>query len=210
MSIFSQDTFDWMAAISLNNSRDQFLELKPKYEKHVKQPFLELLKDLSTEFGGVPKVFRPNRDIRFSADKRPYKTNISGFLEGAGSTCYLDLSLDGLMAATGYYQMTKDQLVRYRAALTIGTGETTGQELRQIFAQTGAEGDGLKTFPRGFAKDHPNADLLRYTSLTCATTLRPDDVLGADVRAFAAEVWHRSVPLNDWLHAHVGPRDESF
>ena len=196
--------------MSLNNSRDQFLELKSQYETTVREPFIELLTALSAEFGGKPKVFRPNRDVRFSTDKRPYKTNVSGYLEGSDAMCYLDLSLDGFMAATGYYQMAKDQLVKYRSALTFDEGVELGVELRAIIAATDAKGEGLKTVPRGIPKDHLNADLLGFTSLTCSSTMPVDDFLGSDAMGFAREVWHRAAPLNVWLKEHVGPSSEGW
>ena len=208
MAKFSQTTFDWMAAISLNNSREAFLNLKPQYEESVKLPFVELLTGLSAKFGGTPKVFRPNRDIRFSADKRPYKTNISGFLDGAEFSYYLDLSMDGMMAATGYYQMAKDQLDRYRTALTSDMGEELGEELRSIIAKTNASGEGLKTVPRGIPKDHVNADLLRFTSITCSSILIPERVIDSSVQDFAAQLWNQSADLNRWLFTHVGPSQE--
>jgi uncharacterized protein (TIGR02453 family) len=204
MQRFTQATFDWMAAIALNNSREQFLATKAQYEGSVKAPFVELLAELSKSFGGTPKVFRPNRDIRFSTDKRPYKTNISGFLEGAESAGYVELSMDGLMAATGYYQMTKDQLERFRAALTSEDSASLGAELRELMHRIGARGDGLKTVPRGIAKDHPNADLLGFTSITYAATLPPEQVVEADVRAFVEQAWTRARPLNQWLDERVG------
>ena len=210
MQRFTQATFDWMAAITLNNSREQFLATKAQYEGSVKSPFVEFLTELSTLFGGKPKVFRPNRDIRFSADKRPYKTKFSGFLEGAESAAYLELSMDGLMAATGYYQMAKDQLAKYREALTSEEGETLGAELRNLISQTAATGEGLKTVPRGVPKDHPNADLLRLTSITYSTTLPPEQVVEADVREFVVQAWTRAIPLNRWLNEHVGPSLESW
>jgi uncharacterized protein (TIGR02453 family) len=210
MKPFSQTTFDWMLALSLDNSREQFLALKSQYEESVKQPFVDLLTQLSVKYGGTPKVFRPNRDVRFSNDKRPYKTNVSGYLEDAGSTYYLDLSVEGLMAATGYYQMGKDQLVRYRSALTSQGGDKLGDELREIIAKSGATGEGLKTVPRGVPKDHRNADLLRFKSLTASSVLPVERVLDSDLIAFATEVWDRSEPLNRWLSTHVGPSTEAW
>ena len=210
MISFRQEAFDWMAAISLNNSREQFVSSKSEYEEFVREPFTRLLGELSNEFGGAPKIFRPNRDVRFSADKNPYKTNISGFLEGAESTFYLDLSLEGLMAATGFYQMAKDQLVRSRAVLSGEDSLGLGNELREIIESTGAKGDGLKTVPRGIPRDHPNADLLRYTSLTCSATVLADAVIGSNLVPFASEIWNRARPLNQWLDHHVGPSLESW
>lgn len=196
--------------MSLDNSKQQFTALAPQYQESVRQPFTDLLAELSATFDGTPKVFRPNRDVRFSHDKRPYKTNVSGYLEGADSMLYLDLSTDGLMAATGFYQMAKDQLMKYRAALSATGSDAVADELREIMKQHGANGEGLKTVPRGVAKDHPNADLLRYTSITFSATLPADQVVEADVLEFATKTWNQGMPLNRWLSKHVGPSNEAW
>ena len=60
---------------------------------------------------GEGKIFRPNRDVRFSADKSPYKTNIAAMLAGGG---YIQFSAEGLGAGNGFYVMAPDQLDRYR------------------------------------------------------------------------------------------------
>ncbi len=202
---FSPTALDWLVGIGLENSREWFLAHRDAYEGEVKGPFVALLAELAEVFGGTPKVFRPNRDVRFSADKRPYKTNVSGYLDGTGPTFYLALSDAGLFAATGYYGMAGDQLERYRAALVTGEDSLElGAALRAIVEREGVEGERLKTAPRGIAKDAPNLDLLRFKSLTISG-LAPFDELGRErCLAHAAGVWRRGEALNVWLDAHVG------
>ena len=84
------------------------------------------LADLADEFG-EGRIFRPYRDVRFSADKSPYKTAIAATV-GAG---YVQLSADGLMAAPGMYHMAPDQLERYRRAVA---SDRTGPGLEQLIA----------------------------------------------------------------------------
>jgi hypothetical protein len=67
---------------------------------------MELLAALEPEFGSG-KIFRPYRDVRFSADKSPYKTHLGAWLEFGG---YLQLSADGLACRLGMYEMAPDQL----------------------------------------------------------------------------------------------------
>jgi uncharacterized protein (DUF2461 family) len=88
-------------------------------------PTVELLAELEPEFG-PGKIFRPYRDVRFSADKSPYKTAIAATLESGG---YLHLSAAGLAAGSGMYMMAPDQLDRYRRAVA---DEVTGEELRRV------------------------------------------------------------------------------
>ena len=80
---------------------------------------LALTQELS-KFGEF-KIFRPHRDVRFSTDKSPYKTSQGAVTEGEGGEFYyLQINADGLMVASGYYQMATDQLSRFRAAVDRG------------------------------------------------------------------------------------------
>ena len=73
----------------------------------------ELLAELADRCG-PGRIFRPNRDVRFSADKSPYKTAIAATLDNGG---YVQFSAAGLAAGRGMYMMAPDQLQRYREAL---------------------------------------------------------------------------------------------
>src|SRR5215470_11178237 len=88
-----------------NNTRDWWQANKARYESEVRAPLEYLLDDLAGEFGEA-KVFRPNRDTRFSADKSPYKTAAGAVIHGAEGTgtvgtLYVQLSATGLMTGGG-------------------------------------------------------------------------------------------------------------
>src|SRR5205807_1719459 len=99
--------------LEADNSKTYWQEHKSVYETAVKAPMDALLAELADEFG-EGKVFRPNRDVRFSADKSPYKTAIAAVLGGGG---YIQLSTAGLGIGTGMYVMAADQLDRFRQAI---------------------------------------------------------------------------------------------
>src|SRR5258708_36470500 len=69
--------------LQLNNSKAYFESHRKQYENDVKAPMVALLADLEEEFGAA-RLSRPNRDIRFSADKSPYKTNIYASTSAGG------------------------------------------------------------------------------------------------------------------------------
>ena len=79
-----------------------------------------LLDELQATFGGVAKVFRQQRDLRFTPDRTPYKTHTYGVLGGAapGGGHYAELSASGLYAGAGYHELGRDQLERFRAAVS--------------------------------------------------------------------------------------------
>jgi uncharacterized protein (TIGR02453 family) len=158
------DALEFYEGLEADNSKTYWTAHKAVYDRHVLAPARALMEDLAGEFG-EPRIFRPYRDLRFSNDKTPYKTNIGGML---GATCYLHFSADGLAAGNGLYQMGSDQLARYRAAIA---SDTAGEQLAALIAELDKEGIAvlgtgtLKTAPRGYPADHPRIDLLRHKGI---------------------------------------------
>src|SRR3989442_15499180 len=98
-----------------NNNKAYFEAHRRQYEDEVKAPMLALLADLETEFGPPHRVSRPNRDIRFSADKSPYKLNIYADVERGG---YIPLAAEGLVAPGGRHMVKDAPLQKLREAIT--------------------------------------------------------------------------------------------
>ena len=114
---FSPDAFAWFAGLERDNTKAYFTATREVYETQVREPLEEMLEELAVDFGGHVKMFRQNRDVRFSPDKSPYKTTTYGILYEVavpGDGLYAQLSARGLYAGTGYYRMARDQLERYR------------------------------------------------------------------------------------------------
>ena len=201
--------FSFYEGLEADNSKTYWTAHRAVYDNDVLAPMEALLTELAGEFGDG-KVFRPYRDVRFSADKSPYKTAIGASLSGGG---YVHLSADGLGVALGYHLMAPDQLARYRQAVA---EDITGEQLRRVIADI--EGHGidvvgeqpLKTAPRGFSKDHPRADLLRNKGLITWQEW-PVDPWMHTAKAKARIVKHLRTarPLQDWLDDRVGPSDHS-
>jgi uncharacterized protein (TIGR02453 family) len=164
---FPDEAFTFYERLIADNSRTFWLANKQTYLSSVRQPMDELLDELS-EFGPF-HVFRPNKDVRFSKDKRPYKDHIGAYGESEGGAgYYVQLGATGMLAGSGYYDMASDQLERFRRAVDAGA---TGTELAAICAAITERGlvlgamNELKTAPRGYPKDHPRIDLLRRKGL---------------------------------------------
>jgi uncharacterized protein (TIGR02453 family) len=199
------EALEFYEGLSADNSKTYWTAHREVYDTQVHAPMAELLAALEPEFG-PGKIFRPYRDVRFSADKSPYKTHMGAWLSAGG---YLQLSADGLAAGSGMYQMAPDQLERYRRAVA---GDRTGAELTEVIAQIekariGVHGHGsLKTVPRGYPKDHPRADLLRHKGLTTWKEWPPAAWLGtAAAKNRIVDFLRASLPLRHWLDTHVGP-----
>ena len=142
----------------------------------MRAPMLALLAELEAEFG-EGKLFRPYRDVRFSKDKTPYKTNAAITVgDGHGAGRYLSLGADGLFVGGGYYHTASDQVERLRRAVA---DDVQGPALERVLAAAGKagfapHGERLSRLPKGYPADHPRADLLRHKSLTLHRQWEPE------------------------------------
>src|SRR5215213_339767 len=114
---FGAAAFEWFEGLEHDNSRRYFAATRERYELDVRGAFEAMLRELAESFGGEPRVFRQTRDLRFTADRTPYKTRTYGVLGGAPGASpglYAELSARGLYAGTGYHRVARDQLARFR------------------------------------------------------------------------------------------------
>jgi len=197
------EAVEFYEGLEADNSKVYWQDNKSVYDRHVKAPMEELLADLADEFG-AGKIFRPYRDVRFSADKTPYKTNCAATI-GSG---YVSFSAEGLSVGGGLYMPDPKALARYREAVD---KEKSGAELATIVAALHKAGyqtmahDVLKTAPRGYPKDHPRIDLLRHKGIAMMKTWPVGAWLGTKkAKDRVVETLRAGVPLNDWLARHVG------
>ncbi|HEY6595822.1 MAG TPA: DUF2461 domain-containing protein [Asanoa sp.] len=202
------EALEFYEGLEADNSKTYWEAHRGVYEDQVRAPMVALLADLEPEFGPA-KIFRPYRDVRFSADKTPYKTAIAATLERGG---YIHLSAEGLSAGNGMYHMEADQLARYRAAVHDDASGATLDKLVAEAARVGIEISGhdrLKRTPRGYAADHPRADLLRHKGIVAWKSWPVAPWLGTPAaKKRIVEFLRATTPLKDWLATHVGPSHE--
>lgn len=209
---FPREGVEFFAELEDNNNRDWWLAHKSVFETAVRRPLEYVLDTLAPEFDAArTKIFRPNRDVRFSADKSPYKTHQGGYLETAqGSAYYLQLSADGLLVGSGAYQLAPDQLARFRAAVN---EETSGGELARLvdaLAQHGYElgGEQVATRPRGVAADHPRLELMRLKGIHAGRAFGvPHWLATPEVLDHIRDAFDASRELVAWLDQCVGPTE---
>jgi uncharacterized protein (TIGR02453 family) len=202
---WAADAIDFYDGLEEDNSKTYWQAHKATYEQAVRQPMEELLAELADQCG-PGRIFRPNRDVRFSPDKSPYKTAIGATLDNGG---YVQFSAAGLAAGRGMYTMATDQLQRYREAVA---AEQAGSDLAQLAAAIRRAGteltahDRLKTAPKGYPRDHPRVDLLCLKGLV-AWRQWPVAAWLATPKAKSrlVDFFVQTDPLQDWLTAHVGP-----
>ncbi|HEY5248022.1 MAG TPA: DUF2461 domain-containing protein [Dermatophilaceae bacterium] len=195
---------DFYDGLEADNSKTYWQAHKRVYDEQVLEPMRELLAELAPEFGEA-KIFRPNRDIRFSADKTPYKTQTGATLAGHG---YVQLSANGLAVASGIYVFASDQLARYRRAVSL---DLPGEALTKVVEDARTAGltitgaSTLTTAPRGYPKDHPRIELLRMKGLVTWKQWPVEPWLAtAKAKGKVVGVLRASAPLGQWLDTHVG------
>src|SRR5690606_5990357 len=130
---------------------------------------------------------------------------------GPGHSLYLQLSADGLMVAGGAYMLAGEPLARLRAAIDDDRAgcdlERIVADLRKRGAQAGAH-DEVKTAPRGYPRDHPRIEMLRWKGVVAWFDHEPGPWLSTrDARDRVVEGWRAIAPLNRWLDTHVGMAD---
>ncbi|MHB8690700.1 MAG: DUF2461 domain-containing protein [Solirubrobacteraceae bacterium] len=209
---FPDDTFAWFDGLERDNSKAYFTEQRAIYDAEVRGALELMLTELAAEFGGEVKLFRQNRDVRFSANKSPYKTATYGVIHSrpdAQAPFYAQLSSGGLFAGSGFYVLESDQLERFRLAIADDARGAEAERAVAAVEKAGVEvfGESLKTAPRGFARDHPRARLLRHKALFAGKRIEPadDGVPRRKALAHVKRTWEACSPINEWLLRHVGP-----
>ena len=201
------DALDFYDDLAVENTRTWWHENSERYQQSVRRPMERLVDALAEEFGKT-KLYRPQRDVRFSADKSPYKDHqggLAGTVPGIG--WYVQVSAEGLLTGGGFYPTGPDQTPRYRAAVD---NAASGARLRVIIDDLVAQGfepggDTVATRPRGVPADHPRLELMRHKHLIAgrqhgAPPWLPTPEVTDRVRAD----WRAVRPLVDWLTEHVG------
>ena len=203
---FPQWGVSFYQQLEVTNTKDFWAQHKAQWERDVREPMLALADALEDEFGPA-RLFRPNRDIRFSNDKSPYKTHQGAFVGVAtGVGYYVQLSGDGLAVGGGFRAHSPAQTSRYRAGVD---APTSGARLERVTADLAAagfafEGAALKTRPKGFAADHPRLDLLRRKEIMVLQRLgTPPWLSTPEVVDHVRASWRQVRPLVDWMTDHV-------
>ena len=215
---YSQQTFDFLQQLSENNNRVWFNERKSQYEEFVRLPSLDFIdamepniKNLSSHFTAVAKktggsLMRVYRDARFSNDKTPYKTNIGiQFRHLAGKDVhapgfYLHISPNDCFVGAGIWRPDGKSLNQIREMISDSPNAwksiTHHKTFRRYYKFTG---DSLKTYPRGYAKDHPMIQDLKRKDFIAIHPLSHDQILSPNLVKTIHHRFNVASELMDYL-----------
>jgi len=196
---FSPKLFKFLQDLAANNDRDWFHANKERYEDELREPaqafisdFGPELKKISPHFRADPRkvggsLFRIHRDVRFSKDKSPYKTN-SGiqFRHKEGKDAhtpgfYLHLQPGNCFAGVGIWHPDGETTKSIRSFLIDNTARWQRINGAKRFRETfELQGDRLKRPPRGFDPDHPLIEDLKRKDFIAIHKLSQKDVTAKD------------------------------
>jgi uncharacterized protein (TIGR02453 family) len=208
---FSRDAIQFLVELALQNERSWFQPRKREYERLLKEPLESLCLAIGERFQarGMPfrsdptrSPFRIYRDVRFSADKTPYKTHISASFpwagEGSGGVgAYFHFQPGEMFAGGGMWHPEPAQLAAWRRAVDTDLDTVKAViESHEFMSTFGhVSGDSLKRVPTGFAPDHPAAELLKLKDVTFGRPLADNDVLSPGLPDLLATTFAAAVPL---------------
>jgi uncharacterized protein (TIGR02453 family) len=202
--------------LAKNNDRQWFTPRKHVYETELLQPLRALVADASVAMkrakiplGADPRrsTFRIYRDIRFSPDKSPYKTNLGAFLAHNGNHdnaggLYIHIEPKQSFVASGFYQIDKPALQRWREEMTqdAKTFQSVLRRLERNGLHLSEEHAVLKRLPRGFESygDSPVAKYLRQSSFIVSEKLSDNDIAAPGLIKRIVDFAKRTMPLLDY------------
>ena len=216
MKYFTSDFIEFFRDLAANNHKEWFHENKKRYEKSVKNPFTDFLKDLIIEIQKHDKeliiepkdcILRINRDIRFSKDKTPYNLHYTAFISKGGKKdksipgLFLRFSPEEIGIMAGCYGVSKEQL--------LGIRNTIQSDLKQfkkvysnkdLVSKFGAiQGEEHKRIPKEFQTTYTKEPLIAKKQFYLVTKREPELLTSDNLINEIMEYWHTAKPLNDYL-----------
>jgi uncharacterized protein (TIGR02453 family) len=199
-----------------NNNRPWFNDHKAEFDKH-KNTFEEFISHLLfnlTQFDkslvGVEaknSIFRIYRDVRFSHNKEPYKTNFGAFLAVNGKNTnkagyYIHIQPGGSFVGGGLYCPPAPELNAVRTAIYNQPEKfnelITAENFTSSFGPM--QGDALKTAPKGFPKDFKYIELLRFKEYLAIHRLSDEDIIAPDFSKKVLQLFKNQMPFNNYLN----------
>lgn len=223
----SEKIFDFLAALAANNNREWFSANKIRYTEarqefeHFVANFIEMIGEIDPTIGKPTvkeTIFRINRDIRFSNDKRPYKQNFGCYVAQGGRKSilpgyYIQFEPGATFFGGGIYCPQADVLKKVRNEIAVFPEDLSAILEKPSFKKTFGPlwPDQLKTAPKGFPKDHVAIELLKYKSYTATCNFSDEQCMTQGFENDLKAAISNLRPLNDFLlRAIEAPEEEKI
>lgn len=214
--MIEQATIQFLKNLKKNNNKEWFDANREAYEI-ARTNFKAFVDEV---IGGISKfdpaiknleakhcVFRINRDIRFSADKTPYKKNMSALIAPGGKKTflagyYLHIEPGASFLAGGMWQPEPAHLNAIRQEIDYNANEfkkiINAKSFKNYFDSLSDE-DKLKTVPKGYDKTHPQIELLKHRSFIVSHEMVDKTILSKDFLKESTKIFQAMQPLNFFL-----------
>jgi uncharacterized protein (TIGR02453 family) len=215
---FPKEAATFFRGLARNNNREWFLPRKPVFDEKVKEPMRQLVAALNGEMKRFAPlhvtdpdkaIYRIYRDTRFSKDKKPYKEHLAaqfprqGIGRDGSAGYYVAISHKELAVGGGVYMPSPEMLRTLRNHIAEKPAEFRkligSKTLRQLFGEMHA--NQAARVPKGFAADHPAADMLRYKQYVFYVEMPPDLVTSPELFGEVRKRFQALTPLVDFLNA---------
>ena len=212
--------FKFLKSVAKNNNREWFEKNKPVYLE-AKSSFEDFLETLHKELVKIDESlgslnprkqgFRIYRDVRFSKDKRPYKTNMGAGFSRNGKMeqepgYYIHIEPGKSFIAGGMYMPNPENLAKIRQEIDYNAAKflkiLNRKEFKKYFDGL-SDWDRVKTSPKGYSKDHPHIDLLKNKSFTVSCAFTDAEVNDKNFVKKVAVICKSIKQLNDYLKEAV-------
>ncbi|MCD6020188.1 MAG: hypothetical protein K0S53_3309 [Bacteroidetes bacterium] len=211
-----ETTLKFLKQLAKNNQKEWFDANRKTYEtaKTEFEAIVKLIIEKSTTFdkelAGVEAkkcMFRINRDVRFSKDKSPYKTNMGasinpGGKKEMGAGYYIHIEPGKSFLAGGCYMPEPAALAKIRQEIDYHAADfkkvLNAKDFKTYFRDL-SQDDKLKTAPKGYPKDHPDLNLLQHKHFIAEIPLQDSEVLDKNFPVYASKVFKAMYPLNQFL-----------
>ena len=213
---FPAEGLAFFSSLQRNNRREWFQPRKAIFEASMKQPMRDLvgavnsaMKSFAPEYVTDPDkaIYRIYRDTRFSKDKTPYKDHIAASFsrrgDKAGAGYYFAVSHKEVAIGGGIYMPEPETLRAMRQHVAEHHEEfrkiAGARAVRQLF--TAVQGEQLSRIPKGYASDHPAADILRMKQYLLYVELPPDLATTPAMYTEVVKHFRAMTPLVEFLNA---------
>ncbi len=208
-----KSTLKFLRKLDKNNNRNWFNENRGGYEKSYEEmiDFADQLlaemdnHDIVGTSSGKKSLYRIYRDVRFRKDKTPYKTNWGGRMRRSGAErrggYYYQVGPKGSFVMGGFFGPNKEDLLHIRRQINQAPEPLRdiieSKQFRDFFGTL--NGSKLKTAPRGFDKDHPDIDLLRYKQFILRHDFTQEEVYSKDFPGIVSNAFKQMRPFFDYM-----------
>jgi uncharacterized protein (TIGR02453 family) len=219
--MLDKSTLVFLSSLKKNNNKPWFEKNRSLYEA-AKENLLALSAELIRQLSKMqpalhsiqPKetMFRINRDVRFSKDKSPYKTNMGLYLNPDGKKAdspgyYIHIEPGKSFLAAGIWMPQPGTLAMIRQEIDYNLKDwekiINGKSFKQSFENGLSQEDRLSRPPKGYDKENPAAAFLQLKSFVVIRPLDEEDLTAKEFVKNAVKHFEHAKPMMDFLKTAI-------